>query len=45
MKNILNEDKKLPIKVTTVSFGLNDERSGIDADEYLEKKKKVFIII
>ena len=31
-----------PMSAIKVDFGFDDERSGVDADEYLEEKKKKY---
>lgn len=40
--NLPIKESRCSVKAIKVDFGLDDERSGVDADEYLEKKKKSF---
>lgn len=36
------KDKSEPMKAIKVDFGFDDPRSGVDADKYLEQKKKKY---
>ena len=37
--NLQIKESRCCVKAIKADFGLDDERSGVDADEYLEKKK------